>query len=326
MSITTDRIERYLWNGDDLDDYEVRPGSGKSFVLATDALKANDCDEEKKLTHASVDYHEGAKENRCARCIRFNPQEDGNHGCQVVQKPIAEDGWCKLFEASKEAEDGFLDRIKNAYEFGQKLAGKDENPDIERLQNELSKAHGDTMIARGDLRLAVRLRDHRLITKRDQELTTAIQKEQAAKQRLKEALKRQGKDENPDIERRVNLPYGLIVYIENEEGSLRQGPWGEMIMKHPYGYLSATEGTDGDAVDCFLGKDYSTASTVYVVHQGAPDPEDKLMIGFNSAKEAADAYELNYHPEPPDYTMEKLQLRDLPAKLNKFRGKRIRGA
>lgn len=236
MSVT-ERAERYTWNGMNFDDFEVTEGTGAVLNLeGTDAREAYDCDEEKKLTHEEVKYHEGAKEDRCAKCVRFTPQESGSHGCQVVQKPIAEDGWCELFQ-------------------------------------------------------------------------------QAA---------RSVEDENPDIERRVQLPYGLVVYIENEEGSVRKGPWGETIMRNPYGYIAKTEGVDGDAVDCFLGPDYEMEQTVYVIHQEGPDPEDKLMIGFPSARVAAQAYEQNYHPSPPEFSMDKVLLRDLPQKLEKYEGRRIK--
>ncbi len=141
---------------------------------------------------------------------------------------------------------------------------------------------------------------------------------------LEEEPAKEASDEMPDIERRINLPHGLTVYIENEEGSLRKGPWGMMIMKNPYGYVAGTEGVDGDAVDCFLGADYATAPTVYVIHQGKPDPEDKLMIGFASARAAAIAYEDNYNKDVSStFTMDKITLRDLPAKLATLKGRRL---
>jgi phage-related protein (TIGR01555 family) len=135
----------------------------------------------------------------------------------------------------------------------------------------------------------------------------------------------QAVDENPDIERRISLPYGLTVYIENEEGSQRSGPWGSVIMRHPYGYIAGTAGVDGDAVDCFLGPAHKSAlATVYIVHQGKPDPEDKLMIGFASARAAAEAYESNYNRDvSTTYTMDKMQLSDLRAKLVELKGHKL---
>lgn len=95
---------------------------------------------------------------------------------------------------------------------------------------------------------------------------------------------------------------GLPISIENERGSYRQGnaPDGTFwrtFMHYAYGYIRATEGTDGDHVDCYVGPN-QFADTVYVVHQQDPDTkrydEDKCMLGFNSAAEAKSAYLRQY--------------------------------
>src|SRR6266702_90999 len=101
-----------------------------------------------------------------------------------------------------------------------------------------------------------------------------------------------------------NIPWrGLTISIENEQGSMRRGKnrdggtW-EQRMSHPYGYFNKTEGVDGDHVDCFVGPNLS-ADTVYVVHARKVNrwdqyDEDKVMVGFNSADGAKQAFIDNY--------------------------------
>jgi len=95
---------------------------------------------------------------------------------------------------------------------------------------------------------------------------------------------------------------GLPISIENRKGSVRRGvdpdghKW-ETKMKYPYGYIRLTEGVDGDHVDCYLGPNKDSRK-VYVIHQKNPDTgeydEDKVMLGFNSAKEAKEAFLAHY--------------------------------
>jgi hypothetical protein len=96
---------------------------------------------------------------------------------------------------------------------------------------------------------------------------------------------------------------GLVLRIENEAGSVRCGkkpdgtPW-ETRMVYPYGYVSGSEGVDGDEVDVFVGPDES-APMVYVVHQRKVGDwsrydEDKAMLGFASEGEARQAFLHNY--------------------------------
>jgi hypothetical protein len=97
---------------------------------------------------------------------------------------------------------------------------------------------------------------------------------------------------------------GLPVSIENRKGSKRS--WfdphnqqsGTTHMKHAYGYIRGTKGTDGDHVDVYLGPD-KNSENVFVVHQRkAPDfkefDEDKCMLGFPDGKAAKDAYMAQY--------------------------------
>ena len=98
---------------------------------------------------------------------------------------------------------------------------------------------------------------------------------------------------------------GMNVSIENPAGTVRKwkcdhtGQEGGTWMAYDYGYLRATEATDGDAVDVFMGPDPDNAQMVYVVRQmRAPDfrfyDEDKCMIGFSSGQAARQAYQCHY--------------------------------
>ncbi len=97
---------------------------------------------------------------------------------------------------------------------------------------------------------------------------------------------------------------GLTIRVENEAGSVRQGKnpdgttaW-ETRMIYPYGYVSGSTGTDGDAVDVYLGPNRD-APFVYVVHQRKAGDwkrydEDKAMLWFDSEDEARLAYLRHY--------------------------------
>lgn len=95
---------------------------------------------------------------------------------------------------------------------------------------------------------------------------------------------------------------GLNLTIENPQGSVRSGvtkegqKWETQLANH-YGYIKRTEGADGDQVDTFVGPN-PESQNVFIVNQidpttGAFD-EHKVMLGFDSAKEAEDAYHANY--------------------------------
>ena len=118
---------------------------------------------------------------------------------------------------------------------------------------------------------------------------------------------------NPDSQQNVEKGYrlqgrtefqGLPVSIENKKGSVRK--WydphekkeGSTKMLYCYGYIRGTKGTDGDHVDVYLGPN-KDAQMAFVVHQmKAPDfkkfDEDKVMLGFDSEKEARQAYVKQY--------------------------------
>jgi hypothetical protein len=95
---------------------------------------------------------------------------------------------------------------------------------------------------------------------------------------------------------------GFDISIENPKGSVRRGvdengkAW-ETKLNNTYGYFGNTESKDGDHIDVFLG-DYPETGRVFVVDQKNPDTgkfdEHKVMFGFNSLREAKEAYLSNY--------------------------------
>jgi hypothetical protein len=89
-------------------------------------------------------------------------------------------------------------------------------------------------------------------------------------------------------------------------------------MKWPYGYIRRTEGTDGDHVDCYIGPN-PEAKFAYVVHQNDPVTgkfdEDKVMLGFDSAKEAKAAYIGQYNRPGFFGSMAKMSMADFKAKV-----------
>lgn len=102
---------------------------------------------------------------------------------------------------------------------------------------------------------------------------------------------------------------GLLINVENLAGSTRRGtgpdgkPWSTR-MRHHYGEIAGTRGSDGNPIDCFVGPN-PIAPTAYVVHQkqlhegdqhtpvGTYD-EDKVMLGFSSRGAALNAYRKHY--------------------------------
>lgn len=94
---------------------------------------------------------------------------------------------------------------------------------------------------------------------------------------------------------------GMKISIETDKGEYRHwhdpntGESGKTKFKYPYGYVTrGKEGLDGDKVDCFVGPNEGV-DTVYVIHQRkTPDfkewDEDKVMLGFESKKDAKQAY------------------------------------
>lgn len=99
---------------------------------------------------------------------------------------------------------------------------------------------------------------------------------------------------------------GMGITIENPAGSKRtytkeDGSKGSIVMQNHYGYFKNTSGNgkDGDAVDVFIGPDIDNFDKVFVVDQYVNNEfdESKVMLGFESADEARDAYLSNYDDE-----------------------------
>lgn len=94
---------------------------------------------------------------------------------------------------------------------------------------------------------------------------------------------------------------GFKITIENAKGSRRywkdeKGETGYNEMHNHYGYFSNSLGHDGDHVDVFLGSNQDS-DKVYVVDQNKKDgtfDESKVMLGFDSKKEAKEAYLSNF--------------------------------
>ena len=95
---------------------------------------------------------------------------------------------------------------------------------------------------------------------------------------------------------------GYDIVLENPKGTTRSGKdangkeW-SITMKHDYGYIRGTKGTDGDHIDVYLS-DNPTAGNVYVVdqidQQTGDFDEHKVMYGFDSMDEAVQAYRDQY--------------------------------
>ena len=92
----------------------------------------------------------------------------------------------------------------------------------------------------------------------------------------------------------------LAISIETDKGDYRE--WydphsktqGKTLMRNPYGYIRGTKGMDGDHVDCFLGPN-ENADNVYVITTNkSPNfdriDEQKVMLGFDSAEQAKQAF------------------------------------
>jgi len=111
---------------------------------------------------------------------------------------------------------------------------------------------------------------------------------------------------SPPKRNRKEFPYqgtctfqGIKINIENKRGSVRKGkgPKGKewrTVMPHHYGEVPRSLGADGDPVDVYVGPN-EKSDIVYIVHQmKAPGfkvfDEDKVMLGFTSAKEAKREY------------------------------------
>jgi inorganic pyrophosphatase len=127
---------------------------------------------------------------------------------------------------------------------------------------------------------------------------------------------------------------GLPISVENRKGSVRQ--WydahndehGETKMKYPYGYVRGTLGTDGDAVDVYVGPNEESTKVFIITQMKAPEfksvDEQKCMLGFNSAAEAKSAYLHHYNDERFFGSMKQMTIEQFKTKLSTHKGKLIK--
>jgi hypothetical protein len=98
---------------------------------------------------------------------------------------------------------------------------------------------------------------------------------------------------------------GLSIAIENPKGSVRKwhdkfgGEHGQTKMAYHYGFIKRTDGADGEEIDVYVGPN-EDAKDVFVIRQMRKPSfmvydEDKVMIGFDSAREAKAAYLMHYN-------------------------------
>jgi len=133
----------------------------------------------------------------------------------------------------------------------------------------------------------------------------------------------------------------IEVHVENQAGTDRVGVNDKGVewrtkMKYDYGFVYGIKGSDGDALDVYLGPDQD-ARKVYVVHQSIPETgeydEDKCMLGFSSPGKAKEVYLDHYDSEEFFGSMTEVSFADFKKivengdrqKINwKKRGKKIR--
>jgi len=98
---------------------------------------------------------------------------------------------------------------------------------------------------------------------------------------------------------------GLPLDIEHTAGSIRRGKdkdgheW-STTFRYAYGYIMGTKGADGEGLDVFVGPN-PNAEKAFVVHQQKPETgkydEDKILLGWDSAAAAKEAY-LDHYDNP----------------------------
>ena len=98
---------------------------------------------------------------------------------------------------------------------------------------------------------------------------------------------------------------GLPLDIEHTAGSVRRGKGKDghewvTVFRYAYGYIRGTKGADGEGLDVFVGPNPNDTKA-FVVHQQKPDTgkpdEDKIMLGWDSADAAKEAY-LDHYDNP----------------------------
>lgn len=130
--------------------------------------------------------------------------------------------------------------------------------------------------------------------------------EQIAEQEMKvDTNPTEGQKEAGNYQKGHIKVHGLDISIENPKGSIRSGvdqngkEW-RQEMNNSYGYIRRTEAVDGDHVDVFLSDDPAHTDKVFIVQQRKKVngewkfDELKVLLGFDSATQGANAYLSNY--------------------------------
>lgn len=130
--------------------------------------------------------------------------------------------------------------------------------------------------------------------------------------------------------------HGLPISIENRRGSIRQwtdsatGEEGMTRMVFPYGYFTnGTLGSDGDALDCYVGPNRESRLVVIIHSMKAPTfteyDEDKVMTGWDSVEEATAAY-LKHFDDPRFFgSATVMDIDEFRATLPESKGEKITG-
>lgn len=139
---------------------------------------------------------------------------------------------------------------------------------------------------------------------------------------------------NPSQEDKENNNYqtgnveiaGLQIAIENPAGSIRSGvsedgtTW-QTEMKHHYGYIENTLGSDGDEIDVFVKAGLTHFNgKVFIVRQldkNGEFDEHKLVLGADNADEAKQIYLSNYKDDWTGFgDIEEISISELKSRLN----------
>jgi Inorganic Pyrophosphatase len=152
-------------------------------------------------------------------------------------------------------------------------------------------------------------------------------------QTIQKALSTPNKEEKFKLQGEIKYQ-GLTIKVENRKGSVRKGtdpdgkPWTTKMI-YPYGYISRTKAADDEHVDCYVG-DSRESEKVFVVHQNFPDTgkydEDKVMLGFDDAKSAKQAYLQHYNSNKFFGSMTEMTFERFKQSLKENHGKKLEKA
>lgn len=127
---------------------------------------------------------------------------------------------------------------------------------------------------------------------------------------------------------------GLPIAVETKRGSDRN--WfdphnntaGTTHMKNDYGYIKGTLGTDGDAVDVYIGPNPHSTRVFVITQAKAPEfievDEQKCMVGFDTPEAAKHCYLQHYNNTKFFMNMKELDIIDFKDKLATSKGKLLK--